>query len=345
MSTVTPGQGTVCVTGASGFIGSHIVACLLERGHTVRAAVRDPSNEAKTAHLKALPGAERLSFGRGDLMEPGSFDDAIAGCAAVVHAAAAVLLTAKDPQRDIVDPSVQGVANVLASAAKNDALRVWVQTSSTAAIAYSPHPDRAVNEDDWNDDASLARDPYGLAKVLAEKAVHAWGEDRAIRIAAINPSLVLGPVFTKAHCGASPALLRDTLGGVFPMLPRFHFGVVDVRDVALAHVLAVENDVSGRFLLAARTAWLADIGRELAALHPDLKVTTRTAPTPLMYLGALFDKRMDWAMLRALLNKEVRLDASRSRDVLGLTYRPFEETVAECAKSMLDPGWARTKPR
>ena len=79
-------SGTVAVTGANGFIGSYMCAALLEKGYTVRAVVRNSSDQAKVAHLLALPGAaERLTCVSGQLLEAGGYDDAFAGCAAVVH--------------------------------------------------------------------------------------------------------------------------------------------------------------------------------------------------------------------------------------------------------------------
>ena len=103
------------VTGASGFIGSHVVDALLGKGYAVRAVVRDPSNAAKTAHLSALAAAcgGEVAFARGDLLEEGSFDDAFAGAAAVVHCAAVVeILNVKDPVKDIAGPRVTPSARV-----------------------------------------------------------------------------------------------------------------------------------------------------------------------------------------------------------------------------------------
>ena len=135
-SAVLPGGGIVCVTGASGFIGSHIVEHLLERGHAVRATVRDPENREKVAHL--LDMAERhpgtLELHRGDLLEAGSFDAALDGAAALVHTAAVARFTARDPQREIVDPSIEGVNNVLSSVRKAGTVPVSAMFWSGAAF-------------------------------------------------------------------------------------------------------------------------------------------------------------------------------------------------------------------
>ncbi|MCI07450.1 bifunctional dihydroflavonol 4-reductase/flavanone 4-reductase-like, partial [Trifolium medium] len=90
---------TVCVTGASGFIGSWLVMRLMERGYTVRATVRDPDNMNKVQHLLELPGANsKLSLWKADLDKEGSFDEAIKGCTGVFHVATPMDFESKDPE-------------------------------------------------------------------------------------------------------------------------------------------------------------------------------------------------------------------------------------------------------
>jgi len=110
-------EGLVTVTGASGFIGSHIVANLLSRGRAVRATVRDSSDPIRVDHLKALEVADggSLEIVEMDLFDAASVNAAIAGCTDLIHTAAAVRISAKDPQRQIVDPSVVGTQNVIAA--------------------------------------------------------------------------------------------------------------------------------------------------------------------------------------------------------------------------------------
>ncbi len=346
----------VCVTGASGFLGTHVVKAALARGLRVRGTVRDPGNAAKTAHLKAmaeeLGAADRLTLVAADLLTPGSFDEALAGCDGLAHVAAVARFSAPDPQRDIVDPSVEGVRNVYASAVKAGTVRAVVHTSSVAAILRyaDARKGHVFTEADWNTESQLHDDPYGYAKAVAERS--AWDlqasvpEDSRFRLVTINPALILGHVYTQGHVRTSPTILRDLMVGTFPACPAMHFGVVDVEEVAMAHVEALlRPDAEGRYILCGEQGWLIDLSRRLAALYPDAKFPLRKLPKLLMYVASIFDKRVDKAMLDKLLDAEVRYDNTRSREGLGVVYRPLDDTLRATADSMVRGGWAKLRRR
>ena len=161
-------DGTVVVTGASGYIGSHVVANLLSRGRRVRATVRDLGDPIRVDHLRNLPltGGGGLEIVEMDLLDAASVNDAIAGCTDLIHTAAAVRISAKDPQRQIVDPSVIGTRNVVSAIDAAGTVERFVHTSSTAAIRPMNWEDgQTLTTDTWADDATLDETPYGLAKV------------------------------------------------------------------------------------------------------------------------------------------------------------------------------------
>ena len=206
----------VCVTGASGFIGTHVVRVLLERGYHDHAAVRDASNVAKVSHLHQLvpDAAERLTLFSADLNQKGAFDEALHGCEGLFHVASPVKLTSPNPREAIVDPAVNGTTSVLASAAKAATVERIVFTSSIAAIMGFKKPDDYIfTENDWCEDADIHVHPYPLSKALAERAawqaVENWPGTHRPSLVSINPSYVFGPVYTKAHMQSSAEILRS----------------------------------------------------------------------------------------------------------------------------------------
>jgi nucleoside-diphosphate-sugar epimerase len=137
----------VCVTGAAGFIASHVIIDLLEDGHVVHATVRDLGDDTKRAHLDVLeeryPG--KLQCFEADLLEPGSLDAALEGCDALIHTATAVILAAPDPQKQIIDVAVKGTQNVLDSVARTPSVKrivgwiptAWARRSRSACCGSS----------------------------------------------------------------------------------------------------------------------------------------------------------------------------------------------------------------
>ncbi len=343
------GEDIVCVTGASGFIGSHIVDRLLARGHQVRATVRNPDDAEKTTHLKQM--AERhpgtLELHRADLLELGSFDTVIDGCAGLIHTAAVARFSAKDPQREIVAPSVDGVNNVLSAVRKAGSVRRIVQTSSAAAVYSQPRPGVVYDETHWNDEATVKSDPYGLAKTRAERSVWSFVEALDdVSAVSINPVLVLGEPFTAAHVRTSLGVFRDLLVGTFPAVPRFWFNLVDVRDVADAHIKALEDDtIEGRFLLSHTGMWMRDMAGDLERLLPQYAIQTGQLPNIAMWVAAVFDPRLTFATLRQLLGRAAPVDNTRSRDVLGIEYADLDETFRMTAAALVEKGFARPKAR
>lgn len=341
----------VCVTGASGFIASEVVRQLLERGYRVRGTVRDPKDPNKTAHLwkiaDELDARDRLELVPGNLMKPGAFDAALEGARFCCHMAAAVILTAKDPQREIVDPAVHGTRNVFDAIKAAGSVEAVVMTSSISAVLDESKPrSYRHSEADWNESATVKANPYPVAKVESEREAFArveaaaWGGDPP-RLVTINPVLVLGPVTAAVHKRSSPAILRDLLTGKFPGIPNLHFGVVDVRDVARAHVNALANpNAEGRFILHNRGVHMREMAGILRAHFPGSKTPRFGLPNLLMYASAMFDKRVNFTFLRRNLGVERLYDNRRVQEVLGIEFAPIEETIIDGAKSFYELGLA-----
>ena len=186
----------VVVTGATGYVAGHIVKKLLTEGLTVHATVRDPSNKDKLKYLDALgeklPGS--IKYYKADLLNDGSFDEAVKNCELVFHTASPFKLEIKDPQKELVTPAVNGTQNVLQSVNKSKTCKRVVLTSSCASIigdAIECEDREYTDETQWNTTSSLRHQPYSYSKTMAEKT--AWEINEGQNqwdLVTINPCLL-----------------------------------------------------------------------------------------------------------------------------------------------------------
>ena len=238
----------IMVTGATGYVAGWLVKQLLEDGLTVHAAVRNPGRKEKTAHLDEIADASggTIKYFKADLLDEGSYAEAMEGCELVYHTASPFTSNFEDPQRDLVDPAVLGTRNVLAQVNQTESVKRVVLTSSCASI-YSDAtelkdtPNGVFTEDIWNTTASLDYQPYSYSKTMAERAAWAINEKQSRwDLVVINPCLVMGPPLNlKANTSESFSLLKQLGDGSMKSgVPKVSIGLVDVRDVAEAHYQA-----------------------------------------------------------------------------------------------------------
>ncbi|XP_058750863.1 cinnamoyl-CoA reductase CAD2-like [Vicia villosa] len=272
----------VCVTGASGYIASWIVKFLLQRGYTVRATVRDPSNPKKVEHLVKLDGAkERLQLFKADLLEEGSFDSAIQGCHGVFHTASPVQFVVKDPQTEIIDPTVKGTMNVLKSCAKSPSVKRVVFTSSIATVLYNgkPRTPEVVVDETWfsnPDFLSGKKMWYQFAKTLAEEAANKFLTENNIDCIVMNPAMTIGPLL-QPELNESSTLILDLINGSETFM-NAAFAWINVKDVANAHVLAYEDpSASGRYCLSERVIHFSELTKILRDMYPTLQIPNKCA--------------------------------------------------------------------
>jgi len=316
----------------------------------VRAVVRDATNDAKTAHLKALPvGEGELTFASGDLLKEGTFDEAFAGVDAVVHTAAVVLTDAPDAQKTIVDPSVKGTQNVLSSITKAGCVKRIVHTSSIAAIINMDKPETIFTEADFNTWSNVGNgDAYGYAKVTAEKMVTDYAAANAnLEAVSINPCVVMGPCMTKAHTKASPVFIRQLVFG--NELPDTYMQFVDVREVAAAHVAGLTKEVPSttvsRFIIAGDADTHAMNLGEVAVVAQGLFPAQLITHTPQAWWKQLSIVKyfMATEFQRLYLENKIRVNGTAATKELGVQYRPLNDSLTDTIKSMIETGFC--KPR
>lgn len=339
----------VCVTGASGYIASWIVKYLLERGFTVHATVRDSGKASSVAHLwKAAQGAAgKLVLFDADLIKPGSFKAAIEGCELVIHTASPFVIRGfTDPYEALVRPAVEGTENVLDSCNAVQSVKRVVLTSSVAsiygdAIEILKAPGGVFTEKLWNNTSSEKHQPYSYSKVMAERK--AWDlcqKQSRWDLVTINPSLVMGPSLTTQTQSTSIDVMRDLGNGRQRTgVPMLEFGIVDVREVATAHILAgLNSSAEGRFILSAHTASLLQMAIILRTRFPQYPLPTKQLPKFLVKLVAPIAAGVSREFVQKNVGYALRFDNSRSKDLLGVRYRPLTETLCDHFQQMIDDG-------
>jgi dihydroflavonol-4-reductase len=333
----------ICVTGASGFVAAHVIRELLARGYRVRGTVRSLGVSRKYDFLTSLPGAsDRLELKTAELLAEGSYGPAITGCDVVIHTASPYIVNVRDPQRDLVDPAVNGTLNVLRSAS-SAAVRRVVLTSSMAAITDEPIEGKVFTEDDWNERSSLDRNPYYFSKTAAERSAWRFVDTTApgFDLIALNPFMILGPSLGP-DLNTSNAIFRDILTGVYPGILDLVWGFVDVRDVATAHVLAMETDrARGRYLCAGETLSMGDVvvlldragyGDRYTLPRRNLAGPIGTAVVKLL---SYTRPRGTGSYLRTHLGKTMRYDNRKIRNELGVEFRPARESVIAAVEDLV----------
>ena len=328
---------TVLVTGATGYIGKHLVRRLLDAGHTVVGSARDRSRdgEVRSALAPALadPNAlERYRTVELDLTRDGGWDDAMAGVDVLMHTASPFPLEQPKNADDLIRPAVDGTLRALRAARAAGVSNVVMTSSSVAVMDSNDNTREVYVETDWTDPEKPGLSPYVRSKTLAERA--AWDfvnrEANGIRLAVINPTFVVGAPLD-GNYGTSVRAVRRLVKGKDPLLPRIGFACCDVGDVAEAHVRAIDRPEAAmhRHIVFDRFMWFADMAGIVREALPGAKTARREAPDFLMRLLGLFD-----AEVRSIvpqLGRVRRADNTRLRDALGITPRDTRESVAETA--------------
>ncbi len=343
---------TVMVSGASGFIAGWVVRKLLELGIEVHGTVRSLRDPAKTSHLREmsekLPGTLRLF--EADLLDEGSFDAAAEGCDTIFHMASPfVPFNVKQPQQELVEPAVQGTRNVLQTANRTASVTRVVLTSSVASVmsdatdkpAESGTKSPLFTEEDWNENSSLSHQPYSYSKVSAER--EAWNiasQSKGWQLVVINPSFVLGPTISQRSDSTSTNMVLQFLNGSFKTgVPELSFGIVDVRDVAEAHVRAARYpQAEGRHIISGPVKSMPEINEIIKTTYPDrYSLPSGKLPKALLYLFGPF-QGFSWRYIRNNIGKTFRLSNEKSRQILQMEYRSVEHTLKDQVDRLREAG-------
>jgi dihydroflavonol-4-reductase len=334
----------ILVTGASGFVALHTIIQLLQQGYKVRATLRTLSREAEVRETigRHVEVGDNLSIVSADLTHDSGWDKIVAGCESVLHVASPFPMFEPKDESELITPAVQGTLRVL-HAAHNENIKRVVIVSSVAAVSSGHNSEnRTFSENDWSD---IGKDigAYAKSKTLAERA--AWdfinGSENInkMELVAVNPPLILGPV-TNKDLPTSAEMVSTLMLGQIPGVARMKVGIVDVRDVASALILAmtIPEAAGHRFLCPAGTIWLKDFADILRKKYAPrgYKINALQFPVWVVRLLALFDKKI--ARVIGDLEWDFELSDEKIKRILKWSPRPMEESIISMADSLIEQG-------
>jgi nucleoside-diphosphate-sugar epimerase len=355
MSTSTSTPLTILVTGASGYIASWITKYLLEAGHTVHATVRDLAKSASVSHLQATaaqaPG--ELKLFKADLLTPGSFNEAMQGCSVVIHTASPFILEGyTDAHTALVKPAVEGTRNVLNTVNQCDSVKRVVLTSSVSAmygdnIEIQNKSTGKFDEADWNTTSSISHNPYQFSKAEAERL--AWEMKKKQKrwdLVVINPAMVMGPALsTGSQSGSIDTLMQLGDGRLKSGVPNLYIGVVDVRDVAQAHMAAaLSPKAQGRYVVCADTLNMMGIAAPLKSKWgKQFPFPAMTVPKFMTWLVGPLMGPVTRKFVSLNVGYRIGFNNNKSRKDLGLSYRPVPNTLQEHFQQLIEDGLLKPK--
>jgi dihydroflavonol-4-reductase len=329
----------VLVTGATGFIGLHCIDQLLNQGYAVNGSLRSPKrkDEIFNALKNKNTPTENLKLFIFNLTEDDGWDEGMQGCDYLLHVASPLSIQKHDDDF-FIKPAVAGVKRAFKFAKKHKVKKV-VLTSSVAAILETDEGKEYFDETDWSDVESRQIGSYAKSKTLAEKAAWQFLKENGnpFELAVINPALVTGPTLTR-DLGESNKAIEMVVTGKMPVAIPMQFGYVDVRDVATAHILAMQNPSSSgeRFALSEK-----DLSyKKIAKLLKDngfKKAPSISVPVWLAKFLANFNKELKVTV--PFMGKVRSVSKStKAKDVLGWNPRPAEESILDVANQIKEMG-------
>ncbi|XP_076336107.1 uncharacterized protein LOC143239145 isoform X1 [Tachypleus tridentatus] len=348
---------SVLVTKGIGFIASHVITVLLEDGYRVRATVTNSQEESQLRSLcpESHFNLETVEVG---LYQDHGWESAVKGCRYVIHDATNVLEFAS-LNNDYPKLNVQCTKRILQACADDGGVKRVVLTSSLSAIHDHSSTEPTFmgeekkylyNEADWSHVESPGLEIGAKTITLVERA--AWDfvrelpEKKKFELAVINPGLVLGPLVCDFP-SRNLEIVQKLFEGPFQLIPKVHFCVSDVRDVAQAHlkVMTLPSAATHRHIVCSESIWWKDIGHILATeFKPKgYHIPTVVAPLFVTWLSSFFE-RSDNMMIRRI-GRECSYDNKRMREIIGVTPRDLSQTVLDTAYSLIEKGYIQKSKR
>ena len=329
---------TVLVTGASGYIAMQIVLQLLQGGYTVRGSIRslDKEQHLRDIFARHVDANDRLEFVELNLLSDTGWSDAVQGCTYMLHTASPLPSPDIKDENELIQPALEGTQRALKAAATANIKRVVLTSSGNAILDPTQYtPTRVFTEADWAEPGNV--DPYSKSKIMAERAAWDIAKQHEIELVAICPGLVLGPIL-EDRVQSSVRVIADSLKRELPAIPNAGFPIVDIRDVADAHIIAMTHPqaVGKRFICSTEYWTLWDLVSLLNESYgaQGYQIPMRRLPNFALRFFGLFDKSLEQLIL--WLGKDMKLSNEQLTSTFGVEPRPVKQAILDTAQSLID---------
>ena len=336
------------ITGVNGYIASWTAYKAIETGKfKVRGTVRNKDDEKKVQLLKDAFGDkfDELELVNVDFSKTEQVQAAVDGATYVFHMASPFPPASPKHEDEVIKPAVECTEAIMKACVGSSVKRL-VNTSSCVCILDCSKGDIEVDEEHWPE-ITKSTSPYYKSKILAEKA--GWEfmenlseEEKTFEFSTINPGLVIGPLLTKST-GASSTIVSNLLTGKFSSLPQVYMPLVDVRDVAEAHLKALEAKTFERYALNTQTLKMSEMGKAINAEFRQYgyKVGHKDMCKSTAWMAKFFVKDMrsfyaDW-------NVKCHVKNDKAVKELGIDFKDPKESLIEMCHSMIDHGLVRDR--
>lgn len=325
----------VLVTGGTGFLASWIIRNLLEKGYEVRTTIRSEKKISAVKDMLACEGVctDKLSFAFADLTKEDGWDETMKGIEYVLHVASPLGgNNHEDPQ--LIPIAKSGVEYVIGAAIRAKVKKVVMTSSEAACYPLKTDNNQKVDETFWTDLDNKWLTNYMRSKVIAEQT--AWnmiGKQNDTQLVTILPGAILGPYMGKK---------RSSTDQIFEMLlkgtpsPNVIYPVVDVRDLAELHILAMENQEADgqRFIAQAEEMTMPEMAKLLKDKFPQRKVNTFVIPDFIIGIMARFQPQMK--VLNTMIGLQYHYDNMKAGRLLQWKTRSAKETVLDTSNYLID---------
>jgi dihydroflavonol-4-reductase len=330
----------VLITGISGFIAQHCAAQLLIKGYVVKGSIRNKQKkeEIKKGFIKNKIPINKLEFCNLDLLSDEGWEQAMQDCDYVFHIASPYNIKVPNDENKIIKPAVEGTLRALKFAKKARIKRLILTSSIVAMMGKDSNTNKNLKPSHWTNLDWHEITPYIKSKTLSELA--AWdfiknqNEEYKLELSTIHPAAVYGPSLTENLNGESMSMIVKLIKGKIPLLPKTSIAISDVRDVALAHVLAIEKEKAKnkRFIVASNKAYSIKQLAEIIKKEGFKKVSLKTAPSMFIRFIAIFNKEAKGMI--PFIDKTISTDNSQTKDVLDWEPIEVRKTIIDAAHSV-----------